>query len=387
MKKFLLLAGALCCSALIGCAQSPDKAPSFEERTTVQKVTIRDVLTQTGEVRPLVKVQLKSEASGRIKKIYVKEGQRISRGDTILVIDPLRLQYQKERTDLAVKRAQIQAQRSKRDYEQAQTLLSTGTVSENQIKNLQNDYDLSEIGYQQQLLELKDIVDQLQKTVITAPMSGVLTILSVEEGEIAVSATSGFQAGTDIGTISDISKLEVVSQIGEVDYVNLHLGQKVMIKPEAFENEATQGTITFIALSAKKAQGQELGNFEVRMSVDSVIPGIAPGINVNVEFVLMERKDVLGIPTYFVERKGDGWFVNLVKKDKTGEEKIAKIPVRVGRTDYKNFEIKSGLKEGDMVYFKQQQEGEGQPPGQQRGFGAQGGARRAGGGGGGGGRH
>jgi co-chaperonin GroES (HSP10) len=205
-------------------------------------------------------------------------------------------------------------------------------------------------------------------------MTGVLTGLTVEEGEIAVSATSGFQAGTAIGTIADINKLEVVSQIGEVDYINLRIGQHVVIRPEAVEKVSTRGTITFIALSAKKAANQELGNFEVRASIDSIIPGIAPGINVNVEYVLMEKKDVLGIPNHFVERRGEQSFVQLAGKDTEGKRKITTIPLELGKTDYKYYEILSGLKEGDVVFFKQESEEGANPAGAaRRGPGAGGG--------------
>jgi HlyD family secretion protein len=380
MKMSIWFYSALALVVCTGCGKKNNEGVSYEERFKVRRVTIRDVMSQTGEVRPLVKVELKSEASGRIQKVYVKEGQRVMRKDTILVIDPQRLQYQRDRMDLAVERTRIQAERAKRDYLQAESLATFGTISANELQNRKNESDLAEISYKQQTLELKDIVDQLQKTVITAPMTGVLTGLTVEEGEIAVSATSGFQAGTAIGTIADINKLEVVSQIGEVDYVNLRLGQQVVIRPEAVENVSTHGTITFIALSAKKAANQELGNFEVRASIDSIISGIAPGINVNVEYVLMEKKDVVGVPNHFIERRGDRSFVRMGGKDKEGKRKITSVPVELGKTDYKYFEIVSGLKEGDVVFFKQESEDGANPPGQARRNAGMGAPRGGGGG-------
>ncbi|MBD3345501.1 MAG: efflux RND transporter periplasmic adaptor subunit [Chitinivibrionales bacterium] len=342
---------------LAGCGKK--EVEQSEERHTIKKVSLRDVMSQTGEVRPIIKAELKCEASGKIEKIYIKEGEQVKKGDTILVIDPLRLLYKRQRTELAVDQARIRKQKVKRNYDQAKELFGTGTVSEKQLVDLKSDFELAEIAYKQQMLELKDILDQLDETVVSAPMDGVVTALNVEEGEIAVSATTGFQSGTSIGTIADITKLEVISQIGEVDYVHLEKGQKVIIKPAAFEDKETEGTITFISLSAKKSGGDELGNFEVIISVDSIIPGIAPGINVNVEFILTEKKDIVGVPNHFVNKRRGKSFVYKVIPGGEGGETIERTPVELGSTDFRHYEVLSGLKPGDVVVFRDETGGSG----------------------------
>lgn len=347
MKKLIFIFVMLLLVLFSDCNREK-KTDLIEKKFTVKYVDLHDMITQTGEVKPVVKIDLKSEASGKIEKVYVKEGQRISKGDAIIDIDPNRLLFRKERLDLSVEKAQIEKSTAKRNLDNARKLTGTGTVSKNEVLDLESSFKLAEITYKQQLLELKDITDQLSKTKVRSPMDGVITSLDVEEGEIAVSATSGFQSGTSIATIADISRLEVVSQIGEVDYVHLKKEQKVIIKPEALRDVFTTGAINFISLSAKKERDDELGTFEVRISIDSLIPGIAPGINVNVEFVIMEKKNVLGIPNYFVRKNGKKHFVTLI----TGQE-TKKTKIRVGVTDYKHYEIKSGLKEGDVVLFKE----------------------------------
>ncbi len=334
------------------CTKTNQQAALIAEDIPVKRVTISDAISQTGEVRPIVKVEVKSEASGRIEKISVKAGQQVKRNDTILRIDPSRLLFKKQQLDLSVKRSLIQRDLVHRDLQNAVELQQTGTIAENKVQDLRSQYDLAAISYEQQMLELKDITDQLGKTVVLAPMNGVITNLYVEEGEIAVSAVSGFQNGTAIATIADISSLEVVSQIGEVDYVHLKLGQRVIIRPEAIENARTSGKITFIALNAKKESNQELGSFEVRISVDEVIPGIAPGINVNVEFILKEKKDVLAVPFRCVQREGRKHYVMM--RGPGGKDDIVRREVEVGSTDYRNYEILSGLKEGDTVVYKRE---------------------------------
>lgn len=365
MNAGRMLAVVVAAALVAGCGTDGKKTAGFEERSTVERVDLRDVMSQTGEIAPIVKVEVKSEASGRIERILVKEGARVDKGDTLLVIDPVKLLNRKKRLDLALRRNRLEAERARRELEHGQALSATGTVSAKQLQDLQEAFDLADIATKQQLLELNDVTDELGKTVVVAPMNGVVTALDVEEGEIAVSATTGFQGGTSIGTIADISRLEVVSEIGEVDYVKLKLGQSVVVRPQAFDDVHTRGTVTFIALSAKKKTGEDLGKFEVRVSIDSIVPGIAPGINVYVDYVLMEKNGVLGVPYQYVEKKGKDHFVEVAGSGRGKKERGKRVAIQVGATDYRYYEVLSGLEEGQTVVFREKAAGAGAggPPG------------------------
>lgn len=336
--------------ALCVCGKGDHKKPE-NEQFVVKKVHLHDVISQTGEVTPVVKVDLKSEASGKIKKIFVKEGQRVTRGQKILIIDPYKLNTHHKNAEILLQKAQIRKALSIRNYTEAKTLASLGTISDKILQDLRSQMQLDSLSCEQQLLEMDDILYQLSQTTVVSPLNGVLTELKVEEGEIATSATSGFQSGTALATIADISCLEVITKIGEVDYVHLKPGQQVLIKPAALENVTTTGIINFIALSAKKDGGNELGTFEVRISIDSLIPGLAPGINVNVEFVVLDLKDIIGIPCHYVKKQDGKQVVQILVDGDTAKEHYKPQPVTIGATDFKHYEIKKGLKEGDVVVF------------------------------------
>lgn len=335
----------------VQCSKSK-KEPVFTETHTIGPIDLKDVVVQTGEVQPLIKVDVKSEASGKIETISIREGQQVAKGDLLFVIDPSRLTFQKKKLDLSIKRAQLDIKIAARNYDDAKKLSASGTISEKQLFDLEMQKESADIVLQQQMLELNDIIYQLGKTRVTSPMDGVVISLDVEEGEIAVSATSGFQGGTPLATIADTKKLEVVSRIGEADYLNLKTGQKVLLKPEATRGIFTTGTINFIALSAKREASDELGTFEVRVAIDSLIPGIIPGINITTEFVIMEKIGVLGIPNHFVRKGRQGFTVLKVENGDTLNPDVKPVPVKVGKTDYTNYEILDGLKKGDLVMFR-----------------------------------
>ncbi len=392
MKRLALLAVPVLLLAL-GCEKkTPEPA---EETTVVGPATLRDVISQTGEVAPVVKVDLKCEASGTIEKIYVKEGQSLQKGERILVIDPTRLRTSKENLDLQVQQAGIERDQAQRALKRAQDLAASGSVSQKQLEDLKSAFDLADIAYRQRVLERRDVADQLAKTTVVAPMTGVITSLDVQEGEIAVSATSGYQSGTAIGTIADVTNLEVITQIGEADYTRLRKGQSVVIKPEAAEGLQTRGTISFISLAAKKKGSDELGTFEVRISVDSLIVGIVPGVNVHVEFVVLEKQVGLAVPYHYVQKKNGTCTVLVRSGGKKGDKKGAMgtatrvntneggtlamndstrggmqkdapgawmsgkksgrsrtVEIKVGDTDYRTYDVVSGLNAGDSVVYK-----------------------------------
>jgi HlyD family secretion protein len=348
---FLTYAVILLPLLIAGCGKKKDTL-TYTERHTVDVVDLKDVVVQTGEVQPVIKVEIKSEASGKIEKIHIREGQQVAKGDLLLSIDPSRLTFRKKALDLAVQNARLTLSVAQRNLDDAKKLAVTGTVSEKQLFDLSTTREQADITLQAQLLELSDITDQLSKTQVTSPMDGVVISLDVEEGEIAVSATSGFQGGTPLATIADTKSLEVVSRIGEADYIHLHTGQKVILRPEATEGTFTTGFINFIALSAKKEKTDELGTFEVRVNIDSIIPGIVPGINVTTEFVIMEKKGVLGIPNHFVNKTGKGYETVKLIGDSPDNKATKVVPITVGSTDYKHYEILSGLKKGDIVVFR-----------------------------------
>ncbi len=344
MRYLLLLALLL----FMGCEEKESISP-IEETYTVTYNDLLDKLTQTGEVHPLFKIKVKSEASGKIEKLLVRQGERVSKGQPLLEIDPSRLNFSRKQRVITVKRTKIELDRSKREYERAQKLHSSGNLSQREFYSSRDTYSLAKLAYEQARLDLSDITDQQKKTVLKSPIDGVITELTVAQGEIVVSATSSLQNGTTIATIADITNLEVISRIGEADYVRLKKGQKVEIHPEAVENSKTVGTIDFIALSANRVGAEELSSFEVRMRVDSLITGIAPGITVNVDFILMQRDSVLSVPYYYV-KKGEGRerFVHI----NSGTEELPAFEervVKVGETDYHFYEILSGLEEGEEI--------------------------------------
>lgn len=348
MNKFLISLSIASLILLLSCSSNKEKEqkplkPIIEE---VSKVTLKDVISNVGTLEATNKVELKSEASGRIDKILVKEGALLKKGDVILKIDPERIQNSMEKLNLNFQKAQLNYNVAKRNYENAQKLAQYGKISDNQLEDLKNQYEMNKISVDEIKLSVRDLNKELRNTVITSPINGVLVTLPVSEGEIVVAATGGMSNGTAIGTIADLSDLEAVTDIGEVDYPKIKMGMTAELSMASNPERITKGKVNFISMSAKKESNSMVSNFTIRIAVDSLLEGMVPGVNMNVDLVLLEKKNVLGVPYSMVSRE--------IKKKKmiykvtiADDQKIRKI--EVGMTDYKYYEVISGLKEGERV--------------------------------------
>ncbi len=141
---------------------------------------------------------------------------------------------------------------------------------------------------------LKNQEEQLEWTVIKAPMAGTVTLLEIEEGEIVTSGRSAFSQSPPLMTIADLSKMVVKTYINEVDMERLRMDQQANIKVDAYKNKIYEGRVAEISPS-----GEERDNiitFEVMVEVVGSPSELRPGMSADVDVVTYEEKDVLMLP-------------------------------------------------------------------------------------------
>lgn len=149
---------------------------------------------------------------------------------------------------------------------------------------------------------LKAQEERVTWTTVIAPMSGTVTLLSVEEGEIVTSGRSAFSQGPAILTIADLSRMVVKTRINEVDIAKIALGQKVEIRVDAYRDKVFEGRVSEIAPSAytpNQREGQHGDGtitFEVMIEVIGSPPELLPGMSADVDIIVMQDNNVLQLP-------------------------------------------------------------------------------------------
>lgn len=146
---------------------------------------------------------------------------------------------------------------------------------------------------------LKSQEERLSWTTVVAPMSGTITRISVEEGEIITSGRSAFSRGEAIMRIADLTKMIVITQINQVEIGKIEEDQRVEIRVDSYRNKVFNGRVSEISPSStQRPQGGSVITFEVEIEVD--IPEeeyqLLPGMSADVDIIVFEEKDILQIP-------------------------------------------------------------------------------------------
>src|SRR5438445_4226824 len=224
-----------------------------------QKVARRDLISTvsaSGEIKPKKFVNVAADISGRITDLYVKEGDTVRTGQMLARIDATRLQAGKEQSEAAVEAARADLKRAEADVEAARLAFERNKkmhadklISESQMDQADADLkmkaaavDAQKRRIRQQEAMLASTSDDVRKTVVVAPMTGVVTSLQKEQGESVIGAQSF--SPTVIMTVGDTSAYEVEILVDETDIRYVALGQPAEVRVDALEGLKLKAEVT-----------------------------------------------------------------------------------------------------------------------------------------------
>ncbi|MFQ6045979.1 MAG: efflux RND transporter periplasmic adaptor subunit, partial [Gemmatimonadales bacterium] len=237
-------------------------------RVRLEEVQHRDLVatvTASGQIEPKTSVDVSADITGRITLITVEEGDTVSRGQLLLRIDPSQYEAQVARAQASLASAEASALQARANRDQARRALDRAEelrradpdlVSDEQLEQAQTAYQVAEAvarsgehQVEQAKAALKEAEEALAKTVIRAPMSGEVTRLAVEVGEVAVPGTFSRDAALLV-TIADLSVIQVNVRVDETDVVRLEPDDSAEVTIDAFPDTTFTGRVTKIAKSA-----------------------------------------------------------------------------------------------------------------------------------------
>lgn len=392
--KLGLFAGLLVVvvGAVVALGAAKGKNKPVEVR--LEQVGSRDlvaVVTASGKIEPETKVDVLSDVQGRITKIAVREGDLVRKGDFLLQIDPSIYQATVSRAEAMVASAQSDLVRARANQDQAKRALdralelqrtNASLITEESVEQAQTSYDVavantraSQASVDQARAGLQEAQDNLRKTRIIAPISGRVTRLAVEEGEVAVIGTFSRDVGL-LMTIADLSVILAKVQVDETDVVRLAQGDSVEVSIDAFPDTTFIGRITKIANSAQltatstaSGSNDRAVDFDVEITLTNPPADIRPDLSCTARIVTDVRKGVLSVPIIALTVRqheklpvetagaapaaGDS-AAGQKPKDTEGvfvvTEGVANFrPVKVGIAGDEYFEVLEGVKAGETI--------------------------------------
>jgi HlyD family secretion protein len=355
----------------------------------VERGDLTKSVVATGKVEPITKVEIKSKASGIVKKLYVEAGDHVKAGQVLAELDrdeilatvrsqEAQLQSSEANLNAAAadfKRAEVDAEAPdvpllKRAYDRAIVMRKDGVISDSARDDAQKSYELAvnkqnvaraqlivskakvaQAGadVQRQRANLSQLKEQLSYTTITAPIDGILLSRDVEIGDAVSSILVMGSAATLVMTIGDTSEVYVRGKVDESDIGKVYLGQPARIKVESFKDKTFTGKVTRI--SPMGAEKDNVTTFEVRVSITNPGGELKANMTANAEIILEEHKNVLHVPeaalVYDKDKKA-----SVEIPDPRGKDGKKKIPVQVGISNGARTELLSGLKENDQVVLQ-----------------------------------
>jgi HlyD family secretion protein len=364
-----------------------------------EAVATRDLVstvTANGWIRPHRRVDVQADVMGRITQLNVKEGQRVTRGQILLRIDPAQLEAAYGRAQAAVNEALAREAQTRANLIQAERaherLLQLGSSDQNLVSRQQIEEAETQVAVQRQLMTaagygvaqarsaLEEARDRLSKTTIRAPMDGIVTRLNVEEGSTAIVGTMN-NPGSLLLTIADLTTMEAVVRVDETDIPRLQVGDSAVITIDAFTRQKFTGRVTEIGYSAVRSplqqggaatgQGQAI-DYEVVITLDEPPTALRSDLSVSADIVTDRRDGALSIPIIALtvrERKASESLSSedpavaaaaaaiagdTAKIDQEGvflvrDGKAIFVPVAVGIAGQGYFEVLRGLTESDTV--------------------------------------
>ncbi|MBU2445949.1 MAG: efflux RND transporter periplasmic adaptor subunit [Bacteroidetes bacterium] len=275
------------------------------------KRTITQVVSATGKIQPEFKVVITPEVSGEIVALPVKEGDRVTKGTLLLKIKQNTYLAQRERVaaNLASARSnlsiqKIQMNKIESDFNRVRELYGKGLSSDAEIEAIRAQYETTkaqvqsaEASVQQAEASLKEASEQLAKTTILSPMDGIVSQLNVKSGERILG--TGFTQGSNLMTVADLKKMEVVVEVDENDVVLISVGDTAKIDVDAYPDKKFTAVVYEIGNTAKaKGLGtqEEVVNFEVKIRILNSEVALKPGMSANADIQTETRIDVVTVP-------------------------------------------------------------------------------------------
>ncbi len=378
-KKIIIIILAVVLVGVIGffAVKKEQGSTKDVQSDTVERGQVVHKVAASGRIQPVVEVDVSADVAGRVIKMAVKEGDWVEKGQFLAQLDATRYKADVDRAEQVLASAEASLSLAELEMKQQAELFQKKLVSELVYQGVLVRYQQAMSAKKQALAALAQSKDNYNKTIMFAPMSGTVTLVNKEIGEMALG--SAFSRDI-IMIIADLNEMEVLVDVNENDVVDVALGDTSEIEIDALQDTMFQGIVTEIAHSAQNTGGGSLDqvtNFKVQIRLLNPPKEIRPGMSAAVDIRADVRDDVLYVPIQSVtmrkprqlEEKQDKELSRvdsslneeeedlepvevvfvLVESEKGKGKEVVQREVITGIIGERDFEIISGLELDDEV--------------------------------------
>lgn len=350
MKKIILIVFAILVAAGLVTFMVIKQQSGYTKVLTAKIVRqdLSTIISGTGQIRPKTYVNVGATSFGRITHLYVKEGDRVKKGQVIATVENVQpeanvaaqeAQIASAKTDVNsyvaaertaeanLERAKADLEQKKLDWDRAQSLYKAGIMAKQDFDAKKAAYDtaVATISQMQAALsqskaqtesarahvnnavaQLRFNQDALNKTVSVAPFDGIVTNLPVREGETVVVGIQNAE-GSTLMTIADMGVVTAEVKVDETDIVNVQIGQPADVTVDAIPNKVFKGHVTLVgdqallrssgvSTSQSTTGTEEAKDFKVVVTLDQPNEQLRPGLSTTAKITTAHKASVLSLP-------------------------------------------------------------------------------------------
>lgn len=267
-----------------------EKPISFET-ASVGRGAIAKTISATGTVEPIDKVEVGTQVSGVVKKIYVDYNSTVQKGQLLAELDKTTLQATLDLSNVALKSAQIEAAFLKQKFERTSKLFEKNMVSQQEIDQASYEYERAKTNVERALSEVNKAKLNLSYATIYSPINGTVLSRAVDEGQ---TVAASLNAPTLFTIAQDLLEMEVYAAVDEADIGQVKQGQRVIFTVDAFPEDTFNGNVSQVRLEPTVTSN--VVTYTVTILAQNPDLKLMPGMTATITVFLNEVHDVLTVP-------------------------------------------------------------------------------------------
>ena len=331
------------------------------ETATVDRANISNSVTATGTIEPVTEVEVGTQVSGIIDRLYADYNSVVTKGQLIAEMDKVTLQSELASQKATYDGAKAEYEYQQKNYERNKGLHEKQLISDTDYEQSLYNYQKAKSAFDSSKASLAKAERNLSYATITSPIDGVVISRDVEEGQ---TVASGFETPTLFTIAADLTQMQVVADVDEADIGGIEEGQRASFTVDAYPNDVFEGKVTQIRLGATSSSSSTtttttVVTYEVVISAHNPDLKLKPRLTANITIYTLDKQGVLSVPakalrfTPAVPLVGS----NAVVKDCEGEHKVwtregdtfTAHPVSIGISNGIVTEITGGINEGTQI--------------------------------------
>lgn len=270
----------------------PKKETATIETAVPEISDIKRFVTATGTVEPVTLVEVGTQVSGIITKLYADYNDIVTEGQLIAEMDKETLEADLASSEAELESCENEYEYQSKLYERSKTLYEKGLISDSEYDAALYNYKRSKAAYDKSKAAMVKVKRNLGYAEITSPINGVIISKDVEEGQ---TVAAGFSTPTLFTIAKDLTKMQIIADVDEADIGQVKTGQKVSFYVDAYPDDTFYGVVEQVRL-----EGIEESNvitYEVVVSADNPDLKLKPGLTANITIYTMIKENIRTIPS------------------------------------------------------------------------------------------